>query len=144
MKNLLLALTFFSLTAFAADFQAGLAAYNKGDYAAALKEWQPLAEQGDANSQYNLGLLYARGQGVPQDYKQALTWYQKAADKGYSLALFNLGTLYEQGLGVEQDGLKALNLYRQAWGLKEDNIIFASLQLSPDPIRRYAVGQITG
>ena len=42
----------------AADFKAGLEAYQRGDYATALHEWQPLAEKGDANSQYNLGLLY--------------------------------------------------------------------------------------
>src|SRR4051794_33304136 len=45
----------------AADFKTGLDAYNRGDFAAALKEWQPIAEKGDPNAQYNLGLLFARG-----------------------------------------------------------------------------------
>jgi len=48
-----------------ADFQAGLAAYNQGDYATALKEWRPLAEQGYAPAQFNLGFLYDNGYGVP-------------------------------------------------------------------------------
>jgi len=51
-----------------ADFQAGKDAFYRGDYATALKEWQPLAEQGDADAQFNLGSLYANGQGVPQDF----------------------------------------------------------------------------
>jgi TPR repeat protein len=58
-------------TAHAADFQKGLDAYNRGDDATALKEWQPLAEQGYAGAQYNLGLIYTNGQGVPKDYKEA-------------------------------------------------------------------------
>ena len=52
-----------------ADFQKGVAAYNSGDYATALREWTPLAEQGDAIAQYNLGVSYDNGEGVPQDDK---------------------------------------------------------------------------
>jgi TPR repeat protein len=84
------------------------------------------AEAGDPEAQTNVGDIYERGLGVAPNYEAAAQWYQKAADKGYSRALFNLGTLYEQGTGVPHDQLKALNLYRQAWGLAEDNIIFAS------------------
>ena len=54
-----------------ADLQAGWDAYDQGDYATALKEWQPLAEQGDARAQYKLGILYDKGQGVQQDVAQA-------------------------------------------------------------------------
>ena len=54
-----------------ADFQAGADANNRGDYATASREFRKLAEQGDAVAQYNLGLLYVKGQGVPQDYVQA-------------------------------------------------------------------------
>ena len=57
-----------------ADFESGLKAYESGDYAAALKEWQPLAEQGAPHAQYDLGLLYARGKGVPQDFAKAAEW----------------------------------------------------------------------
>ena len=54
-----------------ADFETGMDAYHRGDYATALREWQRLAEQGDANAQYNLGVLYAEGKGVAQNYVQA-------------------------------------------------------------------------
>lgn len=101
-------------------------AYDRADIKQALRIWMETAEGGDPEAQTNVGEIYERGMGVPPDFAAAAQWYQKAADKGYSRALFNLGTLYEQGLGVEKDPLKALNLYRQAWGLKEDNVIFAS------------------
>ena len=52
-----------------ADFEAGMEAYKGSEYATALREWRPLAEQGDANAQFNLGMLYTKGQGVPQDYR---------------------------------------------------------------------------
>jgi TPR repeat protein len=54
-----------------ADFQDGLNAYDKQDYATALKEWQPLAKQGNADAQNNLGTMYANGKGVLKDAKQA-------------------------------------------------------------------------
>ena len=54
-----------------ADFQAGMDAHSRGDYATALREWRPLAEQGDALAQCNLGVLYQNGQGVPEDYVRA-------------------------------------------------------------------------
>ena len=62
-----------------AGFGEGLAAYERGDYATALKEWRPLAEQGDAGAQKNLGWMYYSGQGVPQDYAAAVKWYRLAA-----------------------------------------------------------------
>lgn len=101
-------------------------AYDRADLQSALRIWSQAAESGDTEAQTNVGEIYERGLGVPPDFAAAAQWYQKAADKGYSRALFNLGTLYDQGLGVPQDGLKALNLYRQAWGLPEDSIIYAS------------------
>lgn len=97
-----------------ANFQAGLEAYQRGDFAAALKEWQPLAEQGDANSQYNLGMLYARGQGVPQDYPKAIDWYQKAATQGVAAAQYNLGVIYANGQGVPPNGEEAKKWFLKA------------------------------
>jgi uncharacterized protein len=112
-------------------------AYDRAEIKQALRIWMETAQGGDPEAQTNVGEIYERGMGVPPDYAAAAQWYQKAADKGYSRALFNLGTMYEQGLGVEQDQLKALNLYRQAWGLKEDNIIFASAaQREQDELRK--------
>ena len=112
-------------------------AYDRADIKQALRIWMETAQGGDPEAMTNVGEIYERGMGVPPDYAAAAQWYQKAADKGYSRALFNLGTMYEQGQGVEQDQLKALNLYRQAWGIKEDNIIFASAaQREQDELRK--------
>ncbi len=86
-----------------ADFQAGLDAYTDGDYATALREFRPLAEQGVAEAQYSLGVLYDNGNGVPQDYRQARHWWEKAATQGEAKAQYNLGVLYDNGDGVPQD-----------------------------------------
>ncbi len=61
-----------------AGFDEGVAAYKRGDYATALREWRPLAEQGVVVAQYNLGVTYYKGQGVPQDYVQAHMWFNLA------------------------------------------------------------------
>ncbi len=97
-----------------ADFQAGVDAYLRGDYATALCEFRPVAEQGDAEAQYNLGLLYDNGWGVPQDYGQARQWFEKAASQGVADAQFNLGMLYASGHGVSQDYVQAWQWYEQA------------------------------
>ena len=97
-----------------ADFQAGMDANNSGDYATALREWLPLGEQGNAIAQYNLGLLYRKGRGVPQDDVQARKWYDKAAVQGHAKAQYNLGTLYFNGEGVPKDYQQALRWFRLA------------------------------
>ena len=99
-----------------ADFQKGLDAYSSEDYATALKEWKPLAEQGNATAQYNLGNMYNNGQGVVQDYKEAVKWYRLAAEQGIAFAQFNLGTKYDLGQGVVQDDKEAVKWYRLAAG----------------------------
>jgi TPR repeat protein len=57
------------------DFQTGLEAYKRGDYATALKEWRPLAENGDAQAQFQLGVMYHNGEGVQKDDKEAVKWF---------------------------------------------------------------------
>jgi len=74
---------------------------------ALLKERKPLAEQGDASAQYNLGLMYDKGEGVPQDYKTAVKWYTLAAEQGFADAQSNLGLMYALGQGVIQDSVYA-------------------------------------
>ena len=83
-----------------ADFQAGQDAYERGDHDTALKEWRPLADQGDVKAQFNLGVMYQLGQGVPQDYAEAAKWYRLAADQGFAPAKFNLASMYIKGQGV--------------------------------------------
>ena len=108
MISIIGALIFGSIGALlAADFQTGFAVYQKGDYAAALREWTPLAEQGIAAAQYNLGLMYEKGQGVNQDDKTAVKWYALAAEQGDAEAQFNLGVMYFEGQGVLQDYVTA-------------------------------------
>ena len=97
-----------------ADFDAGLAAYRQGNYATALQEFLPLAEQGYAPAQTNLGVMYQNGRGVSQDYRQAVEWYRKAAEQGYAQAQTNLGFMYEKGRGVAQGDRQALEWYRKA------------------------------
>ena len=97
-----------------ADFQKGLAAYKAGDFAAALKEWRPLAEQGLAKAQHNLGVIYYNGRGVPPNYAEALRWYRRAADQGFGLAQYNLGAMYAEGRGVKQDYVQAYMWYSLA------------------------------
>ena len=70
-------------------------------------EWKPLAEHGDASAQYTLGLMYARGDGVPQDYKTAVKWFRLAAEQGNAVAQYNLGVMYKNGQGVIQDDVYA-------------------------------------
>ena len=67
-----------------ADLQKGLDAANRGDFATALREWRPLAEQGNASAQNNLGFMYVYGKGVLQDYVRAHMWFNIAASSGGS------------------------------------------------------------
>jgi hypothetical protein len=98
----------------AQNFQKGFDAYNAGDYQTALREWRPLAEQGDAAAQYNLALVYMGGEGVPQDYAEAVKWYRLAVEQGHASAQYNLGLMYEDGEGVLQDYAEAVRWYRLA------------------------------
>ena len=97
-----------------AGWDEGVVAYKRGDYATALREWRPLAEQGNAKAQNNLGLMYDTGLGVTQNYAEAVKWYSKAAEQGNAKAQNNLGLMYERGLGVTQDDAEAVKWYRKA------------------------------
>lgn len=81
----------------------GYQSYLKGDYQAAFDEWRPLAELGDAEAQYNLGVMYDEGTSVEQDLGKAADWYRKAAEQGFVDAQTNLGLMYYHGQGVNQD-----------------------------------------
>ena len=74
-------------------------------------EWMPLAEQGVAEAQYNLGLIYSRGKEVLKDDKEAVRWYRLAAEQGFPEAQTNLGLMYGRGQGVEQDYAEAIKWY---------------------------------
>lgn len=91
------------LPAKAADFEKGLAAYDGGDYAAALREWRPLVAKGNAEAQYSLGIMYFYGEGVTQSYPKAMKWWHEAAAQGYGEAQFSIGAAYAQGFGVSRN-----------------------------------------
>ena len=117
MKHISILLAFLvtlSAPVAAQDYQKGYAAYNAGDYTTALQEWTPLAEAGDTNAQYNLGQMYRRGQGVPQDNAEAVNWYTLAAEQGHANAQFNVGYSYSHGYGVAQDYKEAVRWYTLA------------------------------
>jgi len=92
----------------------GYQSYLKGDYDAAYEEWLPLAELGDVEAQFNLGVLYDEGAGVAQDLAIAADWYQKAAEQGFIDAQANLGLMYYRGQGVPRDQEKATDWFRKA------------------------------
>ena len=96
------------------QFQQGFEATTRGDYKIAFKLWLPLAEQGYASAQFNLGLMYSKGRGVKQDDFEAVKWYRQAAEQGYAQAQYNLGVMYYNGRGVKQDDFEAVKWYRKA------------------------------
>lgn len=91
----------------AQEFDAGLNAARAGDFATALREWKALAQQGDAGAQFNLGLMYGRGEGVAQDHAEAAKWWRLAAEQGNAEAQTFLGHIHESGEGVLQDYVTA-------------------------------------
>ena len=91
----------------AAPYEDASAAHDRGDYATALRLVRPLAAQGHAAAQNNLGIMYVYGQGVPQDDAEAIKWFRKAAAQGHAPAQNNLGIMYRNGQGVPQDYVQA-------------------------------------
>jgi uncharacterized protein len=101
-------------TAEAGVLKDGEAAYERGDYATALRLFRTLADLGDAFAQDDLGVMYDNGQGVQQDYAEALKWYRLAANQGDAGGEANLGLVYATGHGVRQDYAEAVKWLRLA------------------------------
>ena len=100
--------------AVAGPVEDATAAYKRGDYATALRLLRPLAEQGDAGAQFNIGLMYKEGNGVPQDYDEAVRWLTRAGEQGFDVAQCNLGFMYGAGEGVPEDDAKAVSWLTRA------------------------------
>jgi TPR repeat protein len=92
----------------------GYQSYLKGDYHAAYEEWLPLAELGDPEAQYNLGVMFDEGAGVDQDLAAAAIWYRKAAEQGFLDAQTNLGMMFYFGQGMPRDPHEAAKWFRLA------------------------------
>src|SRR5271166_1398822 len=94
--------------AMAGPLEDGQAAYQRGDYAEAMRLLRPLAERADARAQTDLGLMYDNGRGVPKDYGQAVAWYHKAKEQGCAAGL-------RAGIHVVQLGWLARIRRRNSW-----------------------------
>ncbi len=98
----------------AQDVSKGMEYAQAGNFAAALLEWRPLAEQGNIEAQFNLGIMFELGNGVSKDLKEALRWYRLAADQGDAMAQYNVGVYYAQGMGVAKDFKESMRWTRLA------------------------------
>ena len=96
------------------NFQQDLDEYKNFDYNTSLNELRTLAEEGNKVAQYNLGTMYRKGKGLPQDYKMAVKWYTLSAYQGNAAAQYNLGIMYSFGLGVVPDYKTAFKWYNLA------------------------------
>ncbi len=123
----------------AANLSKGSEAVESRNDATSLKEWEALAEQGDADAQFNMGVVYLQGLGVTQDYQAAFNWFKKSTEQKHAIAQYSLGVMYLLGLGVTQDykfAIKWFNLaaeqgdanaqtglgviYIKGWGVAQD------------------------
>ena len=96
-------------------------------------EWELLAKQGIAEAEYNLGLMYSKGEGVPSDDKEAVKWYRLAAEQGLAQSQTNLGLMFGKGQGVEQDYKEAVKWYRLSAGQGLAPVSYTHLTLPTTP-----------
>ena len=138
LKRLLLAISMGCLiaNANAAPMDDARTAYNKGDYKEALEIWRPLADQGDVDAQYNIGLMYE----VTQNYKEAVKWYRLAAVQEDAVAQYNIGAMYHNGQGVTKDYIRAHMWYNlsslsgHANGTKDRDLL--AKEMTPQQIEK--------
>lgn len=108
-----LSFSLFPITALA-GYAEGYAAYKKQDFATAMREFEPLASQGHAQSQFGIGLMYQNGEGVAKNGTEAVKWFRLAANQGNATFQWYLGRAYDKGQGVAQDYKEAVKWYRLA------------------------------
>ena len=122
---------------FKIDFERGVKAYEAGDYEAARKLWQPLADNYDLAALRNLGHLYRLGLGVTKSGKKARRYYEKAAKLGHAPSQTNLAQMYFSGALIARDSEKAMQWLKKAaaqgylpaqqlWAIKTQNYEFHS------------------
>ena len=96
------------------NYVLGVEAFQEGDYRRAFDAWSLGAYEGDAEAQYNLGVLYLEGQGIKADIEQAHAWFMKAANQNHLEAQYNLGHMSLDGMGVEKNVEAALWWWKRA------------------------------
>jgi TPR repeat protein len=104
----------FAVPVVAGPLEDSRAAYERGDFATAERLFRPLAEHGNAIAQYNLGVMYYKGEGVHQSYPDAVFWYRHAAWQGDASAQLELGVMCYKGQGTLQNYAEALTWFRKA------------------------------
>lgn len=107
-------IVFISGSANAGSYEDGIVAYSRRDYQTASKLFRNGADRGDSKAQYQLSIMYDKGQGVTQDYKEALRLVELSAEKGNDSAQLSLGFIYDVGRGVTQSYEKAFAYYRRS------------------------------
>ena len=90
-----------------ADFDKGLKEFNKGNYELALDIWEPLANEGVSNAQYNVGLMHHNGLGTKQDFKQAYKWLLQSSEQGNLNSIRLISTMYALGNGINKNFVKS-------------------------------------
>jgi len=116
-RRLLLATTFFLLLLPAsapAGFDEGSAAYERGDYDTAFREFMPLAVAGEPWAQAMIGTMHESGLGVLQNSTEAAHWYRRSAEQSFAASQFRLGVLYATGKGLPRDHAEAVRLFHLA------------------------------
>jgi len=105
---LLFTLWSWPVLAASAALDAATQRYESGDYSAAYRAFYGLAQAGDSQAQYYVGLMRLMGQGVASDAAAGIGWLEKSAGQGYTDAAITLGNIYASGLGVEMDAERAM------------------------------------
>lgn len=119
---------------YAQELQRGFAAFDRGDFRTACREFRLLAESGSARAQSMLGAMLLEGQGCDRDYQEAAKWFRRSAEQGEATSQISLGVSYEDGRGVIQDYREAVKWYRSA---AEQGYAIAQFNLG----RMYASGR---
>ena len=109
MFVLVLAGALVSLPAQSQQSAPALTVQQQTDPSAALKHWWPLAHRGDAEAQYQLGILYGTGRGLTQDLVKSAEWHRRAAEQGHDRAQAMVGLFYNTGQGVRETRPKPSN-----------------------------------
>ncbi|MDJ0949537.1 MAG: tetratricopeptide repeat protein [Alphaproteobacteria bacterium] len=131
-----------------ADLAAGEAAFDRGDFEAAYREFLPLAQAGNRKAQFWIGRLYFEGKGVPEDGRKAAKWLTRSARQGDAFAIFLLAYHYSDGWGVPKNKKKGDCLYVLAAyaGMSDAQWEFGQIvtkksdpKAAPDPRAKYAM-----
>jgi len=128
----------FGSNGWGADLATAQAAYDVGDYQTALAEWQALAEEGSAEAQFGIGILYGNGYGVSLDDVQAVKWYQMAANQSHPDAQCHLAVMHSNGWGVPQSDQEAFKWFALA---AENGVTEAQLNVAKMYAGGYGVAE---